>query len=787
MHSRLMEWSRWAYLAGIVLALVLIIPTAWFPFQLTKIAVFALLALVSVVLFAAGGGSRELMRSHGIKLALLTALLPLTYFISWFLSTDRALGFIGSSIEADTLVFVTLGFIAFILSFTLFRTLRTVKLLLRVVFITLIAAAVFQTLVILFGTSLIPLHAFSDKSVNLIGKWNDLGILLGLLTLFLLVRSELGHLSFRNHTIAGVGLLALAFMLGIINFSLVWGFLLVGCIAIAILHFLAQKMEEPTSEQVDPYVPSRSMMRKIPWFSLLGSIVAILFLFFGTSLNSTLTSIFPVSSLEVRPSYSSTMEILDGARSGMPERMLLGTGPNTFGQSWLVHKPAAVNLSAFWNLDFNVGFSTFVTALGTVGLIGIIAWLIPILLVLAGLVRAMRLATLSREERLAAATVGLGSLFLFAAVVLYVPSQNIILLGLTLCGATFGFLWRQGRAGQSTEEEAPTRMHVMSGLAAMIVLIALTLGVSFVSTRHLIAQAHVGLGSVALQAGNTDAAIASAATSNKVEQNSDALRLSITANLTKLQQIASSNSQASADVQKQFTALAQQSINTGQELVSFDQGDYRSYLLLGRVYDLLASLKIQGAYESAKSSYDAAIVHNPTDPEIPLLLARLEAVQGHIQPVQKYLSQSLTLKQNYTDAILFLVQLNVANNDIPNAIQAAKAATQSAPGVASIWFELGLLYYSAGDTASAIAPLEQSISLVPDYANAKYFLGLSYYAQKRSQDSIKQFQDLARSNPDSNEVKLILGNLQLGKPPFESAQPPITSTPQKRPTAPLSQ
>ena len=178
---------------------------------------------------------------------------------------------------------------------------------------------------------------------------------------------------------------------------------------------------------------------------------------------------------------------------------------------------------------------------------------------------------------------------------------------------------------------------------------------------------------------------------------------------------------------------------------------------------------------------------NPTNPEIPLLLARLEAAKGNLPGVQAALQQSLTLKPDYTDAILFVVQLDVAQKDIPNAIRAATAAVQSAPGVPSIWFELGLLYYSAGDTTDALVPLEQAVKIQSDYANAKYFLGLSYAAQNRVPDAIQQFVDLQASNPDNQEVKLILANLQAGRAPFTNAQPPVTNTPQDRTTAPISQ
>ena len=134
-----------------------------------------------------------------------------------------------------------------------------------------------------------------------------------------------------------------------------------------------------------------------------------------------------------------------------------------------------------------------------------------------------------------------------------------------------------------------------------------------------------------------------------------------------------------------------------------------------------------------------------------------------------------------------VVQINVLDKDIPNAITAATAAVRSAPGVPSIWFQLGLLYYTNNEMQNASAALEQAIKLESNYANAKYFLGLAYANLNRTQDAISQFQDLAKTNPENQEVVLILNNLAQGRQPFENAKPPVTNTPQKRTTAPISQ
>ncbi|TSC69662.1 MAG: Tfp pilus assembly protein PilF [Parcubacteria group bacterium Gr01-1014_56] len=784
MYSPLISWSRMVFLAGIVLAVVLIIPTAWFPFQLGKLALFALSIVFASVLFIAGRGVRELVHSHGFLLALFAGLLPLAYLLSAYVSGNTAVGIVGFGVEVDTALFTTIAFLAFMLSFGLFKTLRTLRLLILVLTWTLAAVVMFQWLIVLFGTSVIPFSIFSDRSLNLIGKWNDLGLVSGLLAVFLLVQAELARAPLARRVILGLGFAATALLLGVINFSLAWWLVLVLSVLIGLTSFMTGRSEDIAERDANPYAYS-SWSRKVPWFSLVGALVSIVFLLYGTAINTDLTNRFPVSSLEVRPSYSSTYNVISLAREGSVTRSLIGTGPNTFNSSWIMHKPAEVNQSTFWNLDFSVGFSTLVTALGTVGLVGAVAWLVPLFLLCAGSIRAIRLSLLSREERVVALTAGLGSLFLLISIIFYVPSAIVIILAFVLSGAAFGFLWRQGRHAADEETSSPL-MH-FGGWAMVALLLAVSVWGAFTTDRRFVAQAMTNMGVSALQVGNADGAILQSEKAKGVEVTADAQRLAVEGGMLKIQQIANSSEASTQAAQDQFRAVVEKTIQAGKDLTLAYPNDYRSYVSLARVYDLLAALKVQGAYESAQAEYQTAIAKNPSAPDIALALARLEASQGKLELTQKYLTQSLTLKPNYTDAILFVVQLNVANNDIPSAIRAAQAAAQTAPGVAPIWFQLGLLYYASGDTKNALPALEQAVKIVPDYANAKYFLGLTYYTQGRAADALKEFEDLARSNPTSAEVNLILGNLREGKPPFESAQPPITNQPATRKTAPLNE
>ncbi len=772
-----MLWSRYAFLAGIVLALVLVIPAAWFPFQLSKVAALAVCLLISSVLFVIAGGARDLLRAHGFYAALGVALLPVFYGLSAYLSRGSGVSLTGYGIETDTVLFVTLAAVCYLLSFALFRTLRTARLLTTTVFWALVAATGFQLVSVLFGSALIPLEAFADRSVNLVGKWNDLGLIAALLALFMVVRVELSATSNLWKILTAVGGVVLLALLALINFASAWALLLAGSVCVGLLALLRQRAEQRATPEVEPSIPAM-----VPWYASVGAVAAVLFLLYGSTISGGLMQVFPVSALEVRPGLQSTLDIVKASHQGSTRAALFGTGPNTFSSAWLTHKPSDVNRTPFWNLDFNIGYSTVATALASVGFVGALLWLVPLFLLVAALVRVARLNVLSREERVTATQLGLGSLFLIATIVLYVPSQNIVLLAFALSGAAFGFLWRQGR---STDDEAPARVSPLGVLLVAAVLLAVAITSGFVSARRLVAESYVGAGLLALGEGKADDAIAASDRSLAIESTADGLRLSLDAHAQKLANIAQDNTLKPDEAKAAFSTTLDKTLAVGQAAIAKTPNDYRPYFSLARTYMLLAGLKVDQAPERTREAFAQATLRNPTSPLIPLALGRFEASMGNGEATQKAITQSLTLKPDYTDAILFVVQINVANNDLNAAIENTKIAVQTAPGVASLWFQLGVLYYTAKDNKSAALALEQAIVRVPNYANAKYFLGLAYYGDGRQNESLQLFEELVVNYPENAEVKKIVENLKAGKKPLDGIEP--STPPQNRETAPLGQ
>lgn len=757
-------WARYSYVAGIILSLLFLIPAPWFPLQLGKLALGASLILIAGIFFLIGGGLGGVQGTRGYAVSWLVALLPLSYALSYFISSDRSVGLFGYAIEADTLCFVSIAAAVFLVSSFLFRRLGSVRLLLGSVSLAALLALIFQFTSIFFGARLLP-AVFSDPSVNLVGKWNDVGLVAGIFTMLLVLVLACEPMSLPKRI--GVGCLALIsiLFLALVQFPAIWALLLGFSVILGLWLFI--------------------MRKKGAWLAVALAAVCILFLLWGATVAGGLAKVFPVSSFEVRPALGTTLDIVRASHGSSVKEFLTGTGPGTFGNSWFLYKPSTINQTEFWNLDFNVGYSTLTTALGTVGVLGAFAWCIPLILVLGGAVRVFRRRDVFNwyEQTTALGAAG-ASVYLWLAAFVYPPSTDMLLLACVLSGAAFAFSMKNDPQAQP---RTPSILLHRAVVFSVIVLVAVLAVADMFVLRRYGTEVHVNQGTVALRSGDNAGALVEANAALAAERTGDSLQFATQAGIASLADIAQSTSTPTAQTQQQFASLAQTTVAAGQRAIQTNPNDYRAYLWLGRLYDVLAGVGVQGAYEQAKQSYASAQAHNPTNPGIPLSLARLESRQGHAEAAQSALKQALTLKSNYTDAILFAVQLYVANKDIDNAIVAAKAAVNSAPGVSSVWFELGLLYYSNNDMQDASAALEQAVTLQPDYANAKYFLGLSYAALGKMTEATQQFKELAVTNPGNSEVQLILSNLEAGKPPFAGATPPVTSTPEDRTTAPISQ
>jgi len=503
-------------------------------------------------------------------------------------------------------------------------------------------------------------------------------------------------------------------------------------------------------------------------------VVSIAFIIAGSSIGGYVSSVFNISQIEARPSWQSTIDITKKAYS---ENLLFGSGPNTFGSQWTAFKPQSINNTLFWNVDFNSGVGLIPTSFTTTGLVGGLAWLaFFILFIYSGYKNLVTAAIEDRASYYLSLSLFLGAIYLWVFTVIYIPNVVIVTLAFLLTGMYIASL--RHRSASPIEKEINFASNPRIGFISVLMLTVLLLVsavslymvggqyASAVSFQSALVSANIG--------GNIDEAERKVKRAIKLGNNDRYYRLAAEINLTRINQILSDQDKSVEKKKSEFQTILGSAISNVQKAIEIDRENYQNWTMFGRVYGSVVSLGVEGAYESAKRSYDEALKLNPHNPEIFLTLARLELARdnNNIDGAKEFIWKSIEKKNNYTEAIFLLSQLEIQIGNIDNAIQSVEAATIIEPNNPAFFFQLGLLQSNAGNSEKAILALERAIALNAQYSNARYFLGLNYFKTGRTEDAIGQFNVVSDLNPDNQDVKNILENLIAGNDPFTASGTP---------------
>ena len=767
--SKLLERVTFLSLAAAVVAgLLIYAPVAWLGSPTLKIVVIAVcMAVSAVALFINSISSvkQQFQASLFVRYSIgAVFLLPATYAVSWYLS-GHTLGFADGA-TVDTLLFTLFAAASFSVAALTVCTKHRVHKLLGAVLVAAGLAALYQYIVILTGT---PWLQGSEHSTTatLVGKWNELG-LLTTLGVFALIS---GAFPARSHMKAygqAIALALMAFLLLIVNFDVAWYIVLIGSGALAIRRFVSSRERDADTQNGDDYAVN---IRKYGIYAV--AVLALLGATMGDQISTKLPAPFAVPAVEIRPSFATTMDLAKATNGGM-----FGTGPESFQQAWVMHKPLSINLTQFWSAEFPVGFSNITTALITTGWVGVLGWMMPLLAIcVSGFFLFRRRDTLEAPVCRTSRALLLVAAAAWVGVLLYATGPMFAWLMFVLAGALVGYTATllDGETLVVTTESSFGRMAILGGYAglALVSVVAVCL-----FGRYAVSSAYLGQAAIAFSNNDIDGAQKLNAQSISTQPTEENLRLAMVIDYALLQKVAAEPTTPDTldQQQKQFSIIFKDALAQASSTISLNPRDYRPYAEVAQFYEILVSLKVPGAADQAQNFYAVAQKLNPTNPAIPLLLARLKAVTGtsdNLNDVRQQLANAIQLKGNYTDAFLLAEQIAVALNDANSAIQAAEAAIQSSPNQPTLWFQLGMLFYATGNNENAAISFQKAIQFAPNqqYANAEYFLGVSKYKLGQIDQSAAVFRDILKNNPNNQEIQLILTSISEGKDPFQQTTP----------------
>lgn len=762
--------ASWLLTAVLFLLPIAVIPLGNIPLDLTKKLVLTIgVALAFLCWLAARleDGNFVFPKNPLVVSGLLVAVLAL---ISAFVSGQLGNSFWGVGTETGTASALFTYGILLMLSSIYFQSKKRLLLAAKAVALSFTLLALVELIHLVFKFNFFGL--FQGAIDNPLGKWNDLGIFFGAGVVVCMALAELFKLPQSTKRFAYAGAIAGCILLLIINFNVAW--IVLACVA---LFMLIYKLSITKAFSSGAAVKRGVLSSVIFYVLIVSAAAALLYQQIGGVLNS-----YGITSLEVRPSWGATSQVVGKAMQQYP---VFGSGPNTFAQNWLKFKPAGVNDTIFWNTDFNAGVGYVPTFAATTGIIGLLGWLVLLISFLFYGTRS--LFTLSGDH----VTHGVlsasffSALFLWIMHVVYVPDTVIIALAFAVTGIFTASLVTAKVSKDYTAAFFTDPRFSFASVLSIVIMLLLTASFVFFAGKKYVVLANF---QAALVESNTRGDIAAAAKHLERAVSLDAsdvvYRSLADLYVLEIGRILNSTGVDQETLRTQFQVALSRAIENGTQAVKANPRNYQNYLSLGRVYESVVPLKIEGAYALAVEQYKKALDLNPHNPQTYLTMARLEIANGNKKQAREMITRALAEKGNYAAAIFMLSQLEADAGNLDAAIKNAESAATLAPQDIGVYFQLGFLKYLKKDYKGAVAALESAVALNTDYSNARYFLGLSYDKLGRTQDAIVQFARISELNPDNTEVKRILTNLRAGRDAFENA---ADKAPEKRTEPPVRQ
>ncbi len=754
-RSILEHLPAWILTVLVFLLPLIVIPyaAASFAFGKTALAAFAVLgALVFFAIAALRHGGVVLSKS---PIVLTVWLIPLTMLVAALFSPTPTLSLFGYELDSDTVAFAGVLAMVTTLAASIFTRRNAVMKTYGALLVAGWVVMLFEILQLFSHGTAFSLSIFVSPLGNLVGSWNDLAILFGLIAILSMISLVALPLSRLYRFLLALTAITSVFFLAVTNFIPVWILLAIASLGAFFYGFLRRG--------------SRGE-RHISFVSLAVLLASLFFAFGGFGISSALTNYFGTAQLEARPSLESTLSVGSHIYAN---QSLLGTGPNLFRLAWDAYHPSEINSTPFWNVDFNAGVGIVPTAFVTAGMLGGIAWILFLGMFLVIGIRALLLSPFADEHAYYLSVSSfLAALYIMTLAVVYVPGPAMLTLGFIFVGIFVASL--KNRTGAASETEVAvgrsSRVGFVAALLLVILIVAAVAGIGFVGSAYA-SSLRFGLATIAADRGDIDSVISNAEAANDRFAQDRTMRLIANAYVARLSNLIESTQEPTAEQQDTFRTSLAAAIENALAATKFSTADYHNWITLAGVYHAVVPLRIEGAYENAQKAYTEAQVHNPTSPLIMLNKAQLEIAKGNLTAARPLLEEAIAKKSDYTPAIFLFSQLEATAGNLPEALKRAEAATVFEPNNEILLFQLGALRLASDDYAGAKEPLERAVAVNPSYANARYFLGQTLTMLGDKQGALAQFQAVAALNPDNAQVRQIVQVLSAGEDPFATSTP----------------
>lgn len=654
--------TLWSVTVVALLLPIFFLPVFNINFYYAKFGLVTVAVLVAAITLTLQVLNDRQVERYSILNFGLLFILPIVYTISSFFSNPRGASLMGSGADLDTAYFFFLGSVLVYLTSRAFRAKQTVFLLtLGLVFVSSLIS-LFHILRFVFGPKFLSFGLFTTVSSNTIGGFNELSIYAGLCVILSVLALELAAIQ-KNIRIALSTSLVFALILMVVtNFNLqnnVFGLgLAISTSAIVALFSLVIFIHKKVA----------SVQSKLPVASLAVLLVSLVCTIALTPISSFVLPKIGITQndiLDVRVApLAGVRTALETYKTGITEA-IVGVGPNKFFVAWGKHKSVnpqdSVNMTPFWNVDFNAGSGAVSTSFVTVGILGVLAWIFFLSLLVYYIVRLLKKVAEPEKDPASvfvAWVVSAGTMYLWLVSILFTSGPTILFLAFIFTGLLIATLVREEIVSTKIVQwDIRTYWKGFLTTFAMVVLIALFIYVGYLWQQRVYAAIQIQKAVRTLQTDSTkvtEAEVLALKAINTYFNTSDLRLASEIALIRPVKLISESQGIVSPDkLTQEIVNDISFSINSARR-AAIDRGmsvDYRDWLQLGKAYEAATFLGATSTATLAVESYAEAERLNPTSPVPPYLIGRLYSFARGFDVAEAKLKRAIELKPDYVEAV----------------------------------------------------------------------------------------------------------------------------------------
>jgi len=238
---------------------------------------------------------------------------------------------------------------------------------------------------------------------------------------------------------------------------------------------------------------------------------------------------------------------------------------------------------------------------------------------------------------------------------------------------------------------------------------------------------------------------------------------------------------------------ASNSIASAQRAVQVAPENVANWNVQGFIYRNFIGL--EGAESFAIASYQKVSELEPASPFSFTELGRVYVMQAQrladqaefteqredaLDKALESLQKAIDLKADYSAAHFLIAAVYEERGESAEAVARLEEARELAPNDLELAFQLAVMYRQRDQLTKAQDELERAKRINPNHSNTRYLLGLVYSDKDETAKAISEFEAVATLNPGNEQIEQILENLKAGNDALEGiggVTAPIEETP----------